>query len=267
MDNVIKMITVDDEYLIRNLIKNCIDWNEIGVDIIGEASSAEEAIPLIKENQPNIILTDICMPSTDGIDMSKYILEKYPNIKVVVITGYDEFNYAKRAIKVGVSDFILKPINDDELKSTILRLKENILNERLKEKDYKQIKDRLNTFGSIINFRNDESEDKSLNIEEVKKFILKNISNTDLSLKLISEHFYINSSYLSRIFKLKTGQNFSEYITNVKMNIVIDMIKNSNAKSCEIAKKVGIYDPNYLSTCFKKYTGYSIKEFKKTLEK
>lgn len=267
MDNVIKMITVDDEYLIRNLIKNCIDWDEIGVDIIGEASSAEEAIPLIKENPPNIILTDICMPSTDGIDMSKYILEKYPSIKVVVITGYDEFDYAKRAIKVGVSDFILKPINDDELKSTILRLKDNILNERLKEKDYKQIKDRLDTFGSIINFPNGESGDKALNIEEVKKFILKNISNADLSLKLISEHFYINSSYLSRIFKLKTGQNFSEYITTVKMNIVIDMIKNSNAKSCEIAKKVGIYDPNYLSTCFKKYTGYSIKEFKKTLEK
>lgn len=116
MNNVIQMITVDDEYLIRNLIKNCIDWNKIGVEIIGEASNSEEAIEIIKENQPDIVLTDICMPSTDGLDMSNYILDKYPNIKVVVITGYDEFEYAKRAIKVGVSDFILKPINDDELK-------------------------------------------------------------------------------------------------------------------------------------------------------
>jgi Response regulator containing CheY-like receiver domain and AraC-type DNA-binding domain len=266
MDSRIKVITVDDEYLVRNLIKNCIPWDELGIDIIGEASNAVEAINIINKNIPDIILTDICMPATDGLDMSKYILEKYPDIKVVVITGYDEFEYAKRAIKVGVSDFILKPINDDELKNTILKLKENILEQRLKEKNYKQIKDKLNTFGTIIDLKEkDESGGKNLNIEDIKKFILKNISNTDLSLKLVSEHFYVNSSYLSRIFKLKTGENFLEYMTSVKMKIAIDMLKNSDAKSSEIAKKIGIDDPNYFSTCFKKYTGYSIKEFKKRL--
>ncbi|GFZ33891.1 DNA-binding response regulator [Clostridium zeae] len=267
MDNTIKMITVDDEYLIRNLIKNCISWSDLGVDIIGEASNSEEAIKLIESNKPNIILTDICMPSADGLDMSKYVLEKYPDIKIVVITGYDEFEYAKRAIKVGVSDFILKPIDDDELKNTIVRLKENIIKEKLKEKDYKQIKDRIDIFGSIIDLKqNYESEDKSLNIDEIKKFILKNISNPELSLKLLSELFYVNSSYLSRIFKLKTGMNFSEYVIGVKMKIAIDMINNSDAKSCEIAKKIGISDVNYFSVCFKKYTGHSMKEYKKLKE-
>lgn len=147
-------------------------------------------------------------------------------------------------------------------------MKESILNERLKEKDYRQAKDRLSTFGDIVNLNeNEKYEDKALNIEDVKKFILKNISNVDLSLKFVSEHFYVNSSYLSRIFKLKTGNNFSEYVTNVRMKIAMDMLKNSDAKSSEIARKIGIDDPNYFSTCFKKYTGSSIKEFKKTLIK
>lgn len=266
MNDILKLITVDDEYLIRNLIKNCISWEEIGIDIIGEASNAEEAINLIENNTPDIILTDICMPSTDGLDMSRYILERYNKVRVVVITGYDEFEYAKRAIKVGVSDFILKPINDDELKSTILKLKNTILSERIKERDYNQIKDRISTFGSIVDLKeNYNCEDKSLNIEEIKKFILKNISNDELSLKLVSEFFYVNSSYLSRIFKTKTGMNFSEYIISVKMKIAMDMLKNSDLKSSEIGRKIGIQDPNYFSTCFKKYTGFSIKEYKKLI--
>jgi YesN/AraC family two-component response regulator len=267
MENRIKIITVDDEYLIRNLIKKCIPWDDIGVNIVGEASNSEEAMRLIEKVQPDIILTDICMPSADGLDMSQYILDKYPNIKVVVITGYDEFEYAKRAIKVGISDFILKPIDDKELMNSILKLKDNILQEKVKEKDYLQIKDRIDTFGSIVDLKqNNDEEDKTLNIDEIKKFILKNISNTELSLKLVSEYFYVNSSYLSRVFKFKTGMNFSEYITSVKMKIAIDMVKHSDAKSCEIASKIGIADPNYFSTCFKKYTGYSMKEYKKLRE-
>lgn len=262
--NRIKIITVDDEYLIRNLIKNCIPWDEIDVDIIGEASNAIEALNLINKNKPDIILTDIYMPVTDGLDMSKHILDKYPEIKVIVITGYDEFEYAKRAIKTGVSDFILKPINDDELRNSVLKLKKAILDERLKEKNYKNIKDKFDVFGGIMDLdESDKKEDKAFNVDEVKKFILKNVSNTNLSLTLVAEYFYVNSSYLSRIFKEKTGKKFSEYITDVRMKIAIEMIKNTNAKSCEIAKKIGLDDSNYFSACFKKYTGYSIKEFKK----
>ena len=140
MDSIIKVMIVDDEYLIRNLIKNCIDWNEIGIDIIAEASNSVEGLNLINKDKPDIILTDINTPMTDGLDMSKCILDRYPDIKVIVITGYDEFEYAKRSIKIGVSDFILKPIDEAELKNSILKLKKEILAEHSKTKEYKILK-------------------------------------------------------------------------------------------------------------------------------
>jgi len=264
MDSIIKVMIIDDEYLIRNLIKNCIDWNEIGIDIIAEASNAVEGLNLINKDKPDIILTDINMPITNGLDMSKDILERYPDIKVIVITGYDEFEYAKRSIKIGVSDFILKPIDEEELKNSVLKLKKEILAEHLKKKEYNNIKEKMVTFNNIINFSdNYEAGDKTLNIEQIKKFIVQNISNRDLSLKLVAEYFYVNSSYLSRIFKEKTDETFSEYIMNTKMKIAIEMLKNPNAKAYEISKKIGIDDPNYFSNWFKKYTGVSIKEYKK----
>ena len=162
MDSIIKVMIIDDEYLIRNLIKNCIDWNEIGIDIIAEASNAVEGLNLINKDKPNIILTDINMPMTDGLDMSKGILETYPDIKVIVITGYNEFEYAKRSIKIGVSDFILKPIDEEELKNSVLKLKKEILDEHLKKKEYKDIKEKMVTFNNIINLSdNYESGDKT----------------------------------------------------------------------------------------------------------
>lgn len=264
MDNIIKVMIIDDEYLIRNLIKNCIDWNEIGVEIVAEASNAVEGLNLINKEKPDIILTDINMPITDGLDMSKCILEKYPDIKVIVITGYNEFEYAKRGIKIGISDFILKPIDEEELRNSILKIKNEILDENLRKKEYKDIKEKMVAFNSIINLNDtSETEDKILNIEQIKKFIVKNISNRDLSLKLVAEYFYVNPSYLSRIFKEKTDETFSEYIMNTKVKIATEMLKNSNAKAYEISKKIGIDDPNYFSNWFKKYTGVSIKEYKK----
>ncbi|OOM15974.1 response regulator transcription factor [Clostridium saccharobutylicum] len=264
MDNIIKVMIIDDEYLIRNLIKNCIDWNELGMDIIAEASNAVEGLNLINKEKPDIVLTDINMPITDGLDMSKCILERYPDIKVMVITGYNEFEYAKRGIKIGISDFILKPIDEEELTNSLLKLKSEIQNEHLREKEYRNIKEKMVAFNNIIDLNDaNECDDKNLNIEQIKKFIVKNISNRHLSLKLVAEYFYVNPSYLSRIFKEKTDKTFSEYIVNTKIKIATEMLKNPNAKAYEISKKIGIDDPNYFSNWFKKYTGVSIREYKK----
>lgn len=263
MDNIIKVMIIDDEHLIRDLIKNCIDWNEIGMEIVAEASNAVEGLNLINKEKPDIILTDINMPVTDGLDMSKSILERYPDIKVIVITGYNEFEYAKRSIKIGVNDFILKPIDEDELRNSVLKLKDEIQDEYLKKKEYKDIKEKMVVYNNIINLNDaNETEDKNLSIEQIKKFIVKNISNRDLSLKLVAEYFYVNPSYLSRIFKEKTDETFSEYIVNTKVKIVTEMLKNPNAKAYEISKKIGIDDPNYFSNWFKKCTGLSIKNIK-----
>ncbi|MCR1950509.1 MULTISPECIES: response regulator [Clostridium] len=261
-----KIIIVDDEYLIRNLIRNCIDWDEIDIEIVGEASNAHECLKLIEKNKPDIVLTDINMPLTNGLDMSQHLLEKYPEIRIIIITGYDKFEYAKRSIRLGISDFILKPIDDEELKEAVLRLKEKIEKEKAEINEVKSIKETIGDLTEIIELEECES-DKCVNINQIKKYIIKNISNKDLSLKSVAQHFYINSSYLSRIFKEKTNENFGEYIIKTKMEIALKMLENPNIKAYEISKKLGFDDPNYFSNWFKKYSGLSIKDYRNSMVK
>ncbi len=139
-EGTIKVIVVDDEYMVRGLLRRCIDWKELGMEIVGEASCAQEALELVDRLKPDIIYTDICMPYTDGIELSRLVFEKYPNIKIIVLTGYEEFEYAKRSVKLGIADFLLKPINDDEIRKSALAIKEKIRSERTHSNEYKRLK-------------------------------------------------------------------------------------------------------------------------------
>ncbi|TCL71572.1 two-component system response regulator YesN [Hydrogenispora ethanolica] len=139
----LKVIIVDDEYLVRDLLKNCIDWNRYGMIIAGEAASAPEALELIERETPDILFTDICMPCMDGLEFSALAIERHPPLKVVVLTGHEEFEYAQRSIKVGVSDFLLKPINDEEIAKVAARLQDTIARERNRQDEYCRLKEQL----------------------------------------------------------------------------------------------------------------------------
>lgn len=129
----LRIMIVDDEKLIRGLIRMRVDWDALGMEIAAEAASAGEALALLDSVQPDIIFTDICMPSLDGISFSRMVMERNPAIRIVVVTGHDEFEYAKRCIKIGVSDFLLKPLRAEELKRTAETLRDKILEERRQE--------------------------------------------------------------------------------------------------------------------------------------
>lgn len=138
--DLLKVMIVDDEHLVRDLLKRCIDWAEIGYEVAGEASCAQEAMELIEKVSPDVIFTDICMPYMDGIEFARVVFEKYPLIKIIILTGYEEFEYAKRSIKVGIADFLLKPINDDEIRKAAVSMKEKIESERTHRTEYARLK-------------------------------------------------------------------------------------------------------------------------------
>ena len=142
-DDALKVILVDDEHLVRDLLKNCIKWDDIGMKVAGEASNAHEALDLIEMLMPDIIIADIHMPFIDGIEFSRIVIEKYPHIKILILTGYEEFEYAQKCVKVGVADFLLKPINDDEIIKALLKIKEKINEERNYRNEYDQLKVQL----------------------------------------------------------------------------------------------------------------------------
>ncbi|GGA40819.1 response regulator [Paenibacillus physcomitrellae] len=139
----LKVLIVDDEYLIRNLLRMRIDWEKQGMKIIGEAAHAAEALEFVDKHRPDVIFTDIYMPSIDGIEFSERVLKKYPDIKIVIVTGHDEFEYARKSIKIGISDFILKPIHASELLSVTEKLRKTIEEERTREKEMEVLKEEL----------------------------------------------------------------------------------------------------------------------------
>ncbi|WP_427181105.1 response regulator [Paenibacillus sp. TC-CSREp1] len=139
----LKVLIVDDEYLIRNLLRMRIDWQQQGMQIIGEASDAAEALEQVEQLHPDIVFTDIYMPKMDGIELSERILECYPNIKIVVVTGHDEFEYARQSVKLGISDFILKPIRASELLQVTAKLRASIKQERGREIELVKLREEM----------------------------------------------------------------------------------------------------------------------------
>lgn len=139
----IKVILVDDEPLEIKLIKKCIDWKSLNMEVVGEAQNAIDGMDLVKNLSPDILFTDINMPIINGIKFSEMAIQERPKIKIIILTGFDDFDYAQESIKIGVSAFLLKPINDDEVFSTLSRLKEGIDNERKSIDEYDLLKRQL----------------------------------------------------------------------------------------------------------------------------
>ncbi|WP_379167485.1 response regulator [Paenibacillus roseus] len=140
---MIRLMLVDDEFLIRELLKRRINWAQLGMEIVCEAASAHEALELVEQFEPDIIVTDICMPVMDGIELSRQILKKRPGMQIVVLTGHEEFEYAKRSINAGIADFLLKPINANEIERVALKIKAKLLEERNQRHELEALKQRL----------------------------------------------------------------------------------------------------------------------------
>ncbi|WP_234122549.1 response regulator [Clostridium hydrogenum] len=530
-NSFIKILVVDDEENTRNLIKKCINWEELSMQIAGEASSGQEALDMLESFNYDIIITDIRMQFMDGLKFSKKATEKYPHIKIIVLTAYEEFEYAKEGIKIGIDDFLLKPIKRSELRKSVENIKNKIESERIDWEKYAKLKKRLEenfpylkekflndllqrsyTAGDIIdkllyfsveslskhnqialigishidsekskseeedalldfacteivkkyfqeyedvyvivdNSRNivilnsnpkidiifscenikdllinrikcyvcvgignaykdlknikksyrealealnykevygknqvicfndmsidnqgldimneksmelafyikagvdekavavidkifkDSYIDKNYNIGQVRvvsinivtmvfnsiaelglnyenmlqtgefpynailkidtinemreylirfvlaainsikgarakkvnkvfveivEYIQKNISDSELSLSSIANKFYLNPSYLCRVFKQEIGHSFIEYLTKIRIEKAIELLKKTDLRAYEVCEKIGVHDPNYFGKCFKKYTGISVSDFKKT---
>ena len=117
---MIRLLIVDDEYYIRLGIKNAIDWKSIGIEIVGEAEDGEQGLAMALELEPDLLLMDIRMPFLDGLELLEEIAARHLDCGVIVLSGYDEFEYAQRAIKYGVLDYLLKPIDKNKLKETAM---------------------------------------------------------------------------------------------------------------------------------------------------
>lgn len=235
-----RVMIIDDEKPLRSLLKMAVNWEALGLEVSGEAASGIEAINTIDEIKPDIVFVDIRMPFMDGIEFSKLAMKRYEHLKIIVLTAFDEFEYARTCIGIGVAEFLLKPLVKEEITEACLKVIK-----QLREQVPKQETEYAEITG---------------NFNKIKEYIRKNYNHSELNLTAIAQEFGFNASYLSRRFKADTGESIIDYLTKCRME---------KAKECArqkmfmyiTAKEVGIPDPNYFGKCFKKYTGKAYSEF------
>lgn len=255
-----RLMIADDEPLVRRGIRQLIDFSSLKVAEIYEATTGEEALKIFKEFQPEIVLMDINMPKIDGLSVAKKIKELIPKTKIAIITGYNYFDYAQSAIKIGVEDYILKPISKSDVSEIITKLV-TYLEQEKKDEEIKKI---------IKNFKiTEDLKDTSKNNYKflIQDYIENNYDDSQFTLSVLSEHLNLSSSYLSVIFKKNFGLPFQDYLLQKRMEKAKLLLLTTELKNYEISEKVGFEDVNYFITKFKKYYNITPKQYRESVLK
>lgn len=175
----VKLLVVDDEFIIREGIKTKMDWNRLGVELVAVAENGYEALETLKAGPVDILITDIRMPVMDGIQLSREAMKLHPNLKIIILTGYEEFEYAKQALELSALSYMLKPFTKQELEDTILLAKREIIGHRTVESHLKITMERLEQSFPLL-------KERYLNQLVSERLPLKEIKSR---LQLVDIHF------------------------------------------------------------------------------
>jgi len=249
-----RLLVVDDEPLVRKGVVTLIPFSKLGISEVMEASNGEEALESVRNFKPHIILCDINMPKLNGLELAKIVKEEKPWIKIGMITGYDYFDYAKQALKIGVEDYILKPISKQDVYEVLVNLITKIQQEESMKEVYKTIHKENNQNSEI---------DGTGYKKQILESIEMNLNEEDFSLSVLAYELGLTNSYLSSLFKKIFGIPFQDYILNERLEKGKVLLLSTALKNYEIAEKIGISDPNYFSTLFRKKYGKSPNQYKK----
>ncbi|WP_150225674.1 response regulator transcription factor [Streptococcus constellatus] len=237
------IMIVEDEYLVRQGISSLVDFKKFDMQVIGEAENGIEAWEKIQAKCPDIILTDINMPQMNGIKLAQLAREQYPQLHIIFLTGYDDFDYALSAVKLGADDYLLKPFSREDVEAMLIKVKEKLD----KEKKQQQVHELV----------------EKAEFSDLEQAIHDRLADTELSLKSLSFQLGFNSSYLSVLIKKELGLPFQDYLIQERMKRAKLLLLTTDLKVYEIAEQVGFEDMNYFSQRFKQIVGVTPRQFKK----
>ena len=220
-----KLIIVEDEVIVRKNVIKKIDWQKCGFEVVGEAENGKDALEIIEALKPDVIISDIEMPFMDGLELSKIVRDKYPIIKIILLTGFDEFKYAQSAIELEVIEYILKPVSSENLIKTLTKIKQQIDVEIDQKEDLALLKhDYLRNLPIIKgNFFNDLITSSGEKEEIINK---ANYLNIDLNVNI----FICSVINIDKTLINKTNFTGSDYelIKFAVMNTAMEIIDKNN---------------------------------------
>jgi len=243
-----KTIIVEDEALIRrNLSKKITDYHP-SFQVVGEAMNGEEALKLVEAEVPHFVMTDIEMPLMNGLELTKTLFFAYPHIKIVIISGYNEFEYARQAITYKVEDYLLKPVTNEQLQLVLGKIE-------------LQLRKEADSLGHIASTMNDRFSQEEI-VNTILHYLKENY-NKDLSLSEIAGYYNFSVDYLGKVFKKYTKETPIKYITRLRINEAKRILSTHVDVDIQtVGKLVGYRDPYYFSRVFKNNTGHYPSEYR-----
>ena len=234
------------------------DFAKLNTVVVSEAENGLQGIEQIEKYRPDIVITDITMPYKSGLEMIEETRLKY-DYSAIILTGYNEFEYAKKAINYGVSQYILKPVNHKELEEAIL-------------KSIKQIE--MKKTYEIINKNNKNIIEKEIlpstsNLSFYTKSIIEIIEEsyrTKLQMQDCVERLKVSATLLNNKFKNEVGLTFNDYLNRYRIQVSIKLLKENKMPIYKIAEETGFRDYKYFSKVFNKYVGCSPSEYMNIVE-
>lgn len=244
-----KVVVIEDESIERNGIVRSVNWGSANCMVMGDAEDGEKGMALIRKVNPDIVVSDISMPGMDGIEMLEKLYDEGIRPKIIFLTAYDNFDYARKALRLQACDYILKPFKDGEIETVLNRITDELKASGQNETQFDDHELKL------------KKGDKSKYLDDAISYINENYANPDLSIEMVAGSIGISSGHLSRLFRKETEYTMMTYLINQRMRAAKDLLKDYSHKVYEVAELVGYRDITYFSATFKKYVGVSPSEY------
>ncbi|WP_166238691.1 response regulator transcription factor [Paenibacillus turpanensis] len=244
-----RILIVDDEKWVRSVIRKMVEKTGLPFTVVHECANGVEALDWLQEHTADLLLADIRMPVMDGLSFIEQLGAKAGSTDVAIISGHDDFEYARQAIRLGVVDYLLKPVDEQDMRKMLTKWMG-----RRAESEKETVQREIEDCAGLSP------------VEKVMQYIGEHMTSGEITLQDAAKHVHLNPSYLSQLFKQQTGQNFVDYVTGLRMKEAQKWLRHTSLRIAEIAERLGYSDQSYFSNQFRKWTGYTPSEYRKTAQ-
>lgn len=257
-----KVVIIDDEPIIVEGLSRSIPWHNWECQVVATASNGMEGMEVVRKERPDILFSDIRMPGMDGLTMIAGLKSEYPHTEISILTGFRDFEYAREAIRLGVTRFLLKPSKMDEIQEAVEAMAGN-----LRKKDiYPASEGKKEEDNEESTEEETDSVAGSFIVNNALKYIEENYTQK-LKLSDVADQVYVSQWHLSKLLNRYTGQSFSDILNNTRIEKAKELLHDPSLRIGDIAEMVGFLDMAHFSRVFKKQTGISANEFRNKLQK
>ena len=253
---MISAMFVDDEILAIRMLEKLIDWEAYDINIKATALNGEEALLKLNDHQIDIIITDIAMPQMNGLDFIKHLRAKGYNTEIIFISAHADFKFVQQAMRLGCIDYILKPIDEEELEKTIITVTNRIKTRNINT----SVPDHINRDDNEIKRTLPKAIRSDIVLECIT--LLNERYAKDVSLDDICMEIGVSKNYFCSLFKKETGKRIWEYLTEIRMEKAKELLRNTKLRNYEIASEVGYNNVEHYMKIFKKLYNETPNEYR-----